>query len=144
MFIHLTSKVIHLTHFRHAVLTFIMPYSLVSRCTHFYHAVLTCVTPYSLVSRRTHFCLYSGNCTAGYYCPLGMSVPNPHLCNVGHYCPEHSASSVLCPSGWYQPQAGQSVCLICPEGYYCDNSGGVVTIGDSIKCSIGYYCPSGK
>ena len=86
----------------------------------------------------------SGNCTAGYYCPASSAMPNPHSCDIGHYCPEHSEASILCPSGWYQPSAGQSVCLPCPESYYCDNSGGVVAISDAIKCPMGYYCPEGN
>ena len=72
-----------------------------------------------------------------------MSVPNPYLCDIGHYCPEHSFNSTLCPSGWYQPLAGQATCLPCSDSYYCDNSLGVVEIEDSIKCPQGYYCPQG-
>lgn len=69
---------------------------------------------------------------------------NPRLCSVGHYCPEHSAAPVICPSGWFQENQGQSSCDLCPAGYYCDNSYGVVLINDTIKCPEGHYCPPGE
>ena len=90
------------------------------------------------------FIIILGGCTAGYYCPTGESTANRLACIIGHYCPANSSNPILCASGEYQDQTGQSSCKTCPGGYYCDNSGGVVTINSSISCPTGYYCPPGK
>ena len=65
-------------------------------------------------------------------------------CTVGHYCPEHTSTPILCPSGFFQDETGQWDCKFCPEGYFCDSSTGVVVVNDTIKCLEGYYCPEGK
>ena len=98
----------------------------------------------SILSTTTIFMIFSGNCSAGFYCPEGEITPNRLPCTIGHYCPEGSSTPILCNSGEYQDQTQQSMCKTCPGGYYCDNSLGVVTINSSITCPTGYYCPAGK
>jgi len=36
----------------------------------------------------------TGKCTAGYYCPGGMTTPTPSAngCDYGYYCPAGSAT----------------------------------------------------
>ena len=63
---------------------------------------------------------------------------------MGHYCLEQSLAPRLCPSGYYQDEAGRWDCKLCPQGYYCDNSQGLVYVNETIKCPAGYYCPEGE
>ena len=95
-------------------------------------------------------------CDEGWYCPEGMTVPQPpgKKCLAGHQCPRGSAHQVACLSGTYQPLPGRGACLVCPAGQYCDrseaiaekqsgvneSSHGVVTPKD---CPAGFYCPNG-
>ena len=95
-------------------------------------------------------------CDAGWYCPEGMTTPQPpsYQCLAGHKCPRGSPDQMPCPSGSYQPNVGEAACLECPSGMYCDQneaiselqsgvaapSHGVVTPKD---CPAGFYCPNG-
>ena len=74
----------------------------------------------------------AGNCTAGHYCTLSSTQPNPisqafgDYCLAGHYCPTGTGTPVPCPSGTYLPDTGRASdldCLDCPGGYYCDSAG---------------------
>lgn len=95
-------------------------------------------------------------CDVGWYCPEGMIVAQPpgKQCLAGHKCPRGSPDQTPCPSGYYQPLAGQGDCIECPAGSYCDQneaiaelqsgagapSHGVVTVK---VCPAGFYCPNG-
>ena len=61
-------------------------------------------------------------CNDGYFCPGGQDSPTPisFVCSPGHFCQNGSSNQTGCPAGQYQPEWGQSHCLVCPEGYYCD------------------------
>lgn len=97
-----------------------------------------------------------GACDAGWFCPEGMTQPQPlgKQCLAGHSCPLGSPVQTPCPSGWYQPIVGQAACIVCPAGSYCDQneaiaeeqsgagkpSHGVVT---PKLCPAGFFCPNG-
>ena len=85
----------------------------------------------------------TGLCSAGYYCPGGMSVPSDvnYICPSGHYCPEGSAAPLECDEGTYQNNEGQSVCSMCQAGFYCPLK--ALTSFIDYSCPAGYYCPSG-
>lgn len=57
------------------------------------------------------------NCSAGYYCPFGMTVADPvqYLCPAGFQCPEGSIYPKTCEAGYYQPTTGNGNCSDCPE-----------------------------
>lgn len=80
----------------------------------------------------------TGNCSAGYYCPIGQTVSSPpeFVCPEGFYCPEGYSSPQSCPGGTYQPGKGESSCYICPEGFFCTQNTSVPSI-----CPLKYYCP---
>eukprot|EP01012_Entosiphon_sulcatum_P020572 TRINITY_DN2549_c0_g1_i18.p1 TRINITY_DN2549_c0_g1~~TRINITY_DN2549_c0_g1_i18.p1 ORF type:complete len:7257 (+),score=712.60 TRINITY_DN2549_c0_g1_i18:702-21773(+) len=61
----------------------------------------------------------TGDCFAGFYCPMGTAFPTLK-CPFGYYCPNGSSVPLNCPSGTFQDITGQSTCKACPEGYYCD------------------------
>ena len=99
--------------------------------------------------------LPNGYCDVGWYCPEGMTVPQPpgYQCLAGHQCPLGSPVQTPCESGFYQPLPERGECLDCPAGYYCDRneaiaeeqsgvgepSHGVVNPKD---CPMGFYCPN--
>ena len=73
--------------------------------------------------------LTSGNCEAGYYCPIGdpqtSKNPRKYVCPPGSYCPEGSTTPTSCPAGTYSPSLGGSLsshCLACPAGLVCSGS----------------------
>ena len=91
----------------------------------------------------------TGNCSAGYYCPSGQSVPQPlaYICPVGDYCPEGSPQPLFCPRGTYNFLEGMDSCEVCLARYYCDpteasadNTSGIY---DPVPCPAGHYCPAG-
>lgn len=100
--------------------------------------------------------LPNGDCDEGWFCPEGMTKPQPdgNRCLAGHKCPVGSPQQTPCASGTYQPLPEQGECLDCPAGKYCDqneaidelqsganaSSHGVVTPKD---CLAGFYCPNG-
>ena len=72
----------------------------------------------------------TGDCAAGYKCPLGTNATSPtpkdSLCDQGRYCKEGTTGEGdLCPPGFYCPQNGMTpddvadsndmfkVCLLC-------------------------------
>ncbi|PIK41162.1 hypothetical protein BSL78_21986 [Apostichopus japonicus] len=93
----------------------------------------------------------SGLCDPGYYCHLRATVPNPNdgnvtgdECPLGAYCPEGSASPLLCDAGYFLNSTHndeESDCLPCTAGYYCAGSGNPEPTD---VCQAGYYCPPGQ
>lgn len=100
--------------------------------------------------------LPDGPCDLGWFCPEGMTVPQPpgNRCLAGHACPQGSPQQTACVSGSYQLLPEKGECFVCPGGSYCDQneavaelqsglsapSHGVVTPKD---CPAGFYCPNG-
>lgn len=89
-----------------------------------------------------------GNCSAGYYCPLGTASPTkfpcpsgtytsktwlfePSQCDdcpPGYYCPAGSVDPIPCKPGSYTslnktqsvgPGTAWPSCITCPAGYFC-------------------------
>lgn len=97
----------------------------------------------------------AGYCDEGWFCPEGMTQPQPpgNQCLAGHSCPQGSPAQTPCSSGFYQPNIGKGSCLPCPSGSYCDQneaiaekqsgsgkpSHGVVT---PKVCPAGFFCPN--
>ncbi|CAH1793634.1 unnamed protein product [Owenia fusiformis] len=52
----------------------------------------------------------TGSCDAGYYCPVGSTVPNPvdTICPTGTFCPQGSGAPTACPAGYYCPKGKPS------------------------------------
>ena len=108
---------------------------------------------------------YTGDCSPGYFCTVGVDTPTPSgyntsdsllvngneiclfvgqlgiggVCPVGHYCPSSTAIPIPCPAGYYADQTRLSDCLPCPAGYFC-----LIGTTDFIEnpCREGYYCPN--
>ena len=93
----------------------------------------------------------TGNCSAGYYCPLGSftsigeTVYSPyHICPPGSYCPKGSGRPISCPKGTYNPSTGvmsEINCINCLGGQYCLTANLTSPTG---VCEEGYYCKSGS
>ena len=106
------------------------------------------------------FVVVSGNCSAGYYCVSGASVPAPRLssdvgsstltetggdiCPIGHYCLAGSSAPTRCPIGTFSGSLGLTKvkeCLLCTTGMICPLTGTTVP---SIPCEMGFFCPAGR
>jgi hypothetical protein len=103
----------------------------------------------------------SGECAAGYYCPVGSSQSDEHPCGgVSVYCPPGSGSPVNVETGRYTvPESvsvftrqGSSVCQAgeyCVGGvrYLCDGGTYSTVVGRSTACvdpcPAGYFCGNG-
>lgn len=93
----------------------------------------------------------TGNCSAGYYCPLssldsvGQTIYRvSHICPPGSYCPSGSGYPASCPKGTYNPVPGLMTlfdCVSCLGGKYCLTANLTSPSGD---CDEGYYCKSGS
>ncbi|XP_071958404.1 uncharacterized protein [Antedon mediterranea] len=88
-------------------------------------------------------------CSAGHYCKLGATSPNPtnetfgYLCPVGHYCLEGTPVPATCDAGTYNPLEGQDEaddCESCDGGFYCKFEG---QANVTAQCYAGYYCSEG-
>jgi len=109
-----------------------------------------------LVGQTASTC--SGQCTAGYFCPLGSisptqggcpegyycpaGTPNPVICPRGHFCPFQSVAPLKCPIGTYNSLTGKpsmTDCMPCTPGGYCDVTG----LPEPKPCPLGNYCPTG-
>ena len=85
----------------------------------------------------------TGNCSAGYYCQVGVNMAEPTgnhtgvggICPSGYFCPTGSVIPQGCPAGYYTELDNQPECTECPEGYYCLEN--ATTYLDTI-------CPAGK
>lgn len=60
------------------------------------------------------------------------------LCPLGYYCPNAGLySPILCDAGKYCPSQGLTAGIACPGGFYCQSGSFNPTI-----CPIGSYCPA--
>ena len=104
----------------------------------------------------------SGQCSAGYYCPVaGMTSPTAYPCgNATVYCLAGSTAPTPVQTGYYSTAfvtnaTTATVQVQCAAGSYC--SGGVSypcpggTFGTTVGatscggvCPAGYYCPPGS
>ena len=69
----------------------------------------------------------TGPCTAGYYCTLSATRPDPQNdatggdCPVGHYCPDGTGVPETCPPGYFSNATGNTDftgCKLCTEGMF--------------------------
>ena len=68
----------------------------------------------------------SGECWAGYFCPLGSKLATAKDCPPGQYCINGSSEAEDCPIGTYRNMTkGKSLddCFVCPGGQYCQTKG---------------------
>lgn len=85
------------------------------------------------------------NCTAGYYCVLGVHTAYLIDCPVGHYCEEGLTEPEPCPVGTYNSRTNRKEeedCLTCPRGTSCDVEG--IYNYMHHMCPPGHYCPEGR
>ena len=73
---------------------------------------------YVIIIKGSGRALPNGPCDVGWFCPPGMTEPQPtgNRCLPGHQCPLGSASQTPCYSGTYQPDPGMGFCFECPAG----------------------------
>ena len=89
----------------------------------------------------------TGICSAGFFCSLGVDVPNPSgdhtgeggVCPPGSFCVEGSTSPTPCLAGFYNQFSGQSSCTLCPSGYYCPQNSSDF---ETNPCPGGHFCPA--
>ena len=90
------------------------------------------------------------NCSAGYYCNLGSTTPNPlsssagDECPRGYYCPAGTPAAIPCDPGTFvdsKASKNKSFCKPCTAGKFCNGSGLPVPVGD---CDPGFSCPPGQ
>ena len=85
-------------------------------------------------------------CLAGFRCISGATIPNPndtvsgYMCTPGYYCPTGTSVDIVCARGYYNPNYGQSSCILCPAGKLCGSTG----MATYINCTTGSYCPAGS
>ncbi|CDI84633.1 hypothetical protein, conserved [Eimeria praecox] len=97
------------------------------------------------------YCGISGDkapCDAGFICYGGALTARPTdtktgaVCAVGHYCPQGTTNSRVCPIGTYGPTKGLTkTCDPCPAGFLCNQEG--LTAPPNTYCPVGNYCPDG-
>ena len=86
-------------------------------------------------------------CTAGYAC-IGYKTIKPFVeCTIGYYCPEGSTVPIetACPPGTVGTMYGAystTQCERCPPGFYCGYATNYVS-NPPVACPAGYYCPIG-
>jgi hypothetical protein len=78
----------------------------------------------------------SGLCAAGYYCTGNASSPFQFIAPNGTFTKEGFDAPQLCSRGSYQPQRGQSSCIVCPPGFYCPRIG----MDQALLCDSGGWC----
>ncbi len=76
----------------------------------------------------------TGDCLAGYYCPLKSTVQDQIPADPGYYTLTGSSMQTICPVGTYNPFTAQKQCTPCRAGFFCDEEG----MSDQI-----YDCPQG-
>ncbi len=80
---------------------------------------------------------FTPNCTPGYY-----SISNTSGCiaaDPGHYSASDLGYQIPCPAGTYQPNSGQSSCLVVDSGYYADVNSSATY---QLPCPAGTYNPN--
>ncbi len=102
----------------------------------------------------------SGECTSGYYCPVGTK--EPIICEPGFYCDDGKVKR-QCPAGSYGATYGLTYAICsgeCTPGYYCEigststrsmpcpagrygSDSGLKNSNCTALCPAGYYCPVG-
>ncbi|OAF63761.1 hypothetical protein A3Q56_08531, partial [Intoshia linei] len=80
------------------------------------------------------------DCSAGYYCTGGATVPTQFESQPGHFSLAGAFHQTPCSPGQYQPAKLSSKCLTCTQGYFC---AGVGTFLPKIS-PIGFYAPLGS
>jgi hypothetical protein len=88
----------------------------------------------------------SGNCSAGYACPVGSTNGTVAICSAGRYSAGAAAACVACSAGRYGSTAGLQTAECsapCPSGRFGSTAGATTDVcsGD---CDAGYTCPSGS
>jgi hypothetical protein len=88
----------------------------------------------------------SGNCTAGYICPMGSINATGFVCSVGKYSAGGVGSCSNCSAGRFGnssglPSAGCSG--LCPAGRFGSTSGMSAPLCEG-ACTAGYACPAGS
>ena len=86
---------------------------------------------------------YSGKCSEGFYCPVGVDSPTPSMykCQPRYYCPNGSSSMINCTGGNYcQTSMLSSPTGECFPGYYCP----INSLNPNERvCPPGYFCGKG-
>ena len=78
----------------------------------------------------------TGECWGGYYCPGRSPTPMQNITDPGHFSKNGSRTQDACQAGEYQPNHGQSSCLMCEAGYYCDQE----KMTEMKVCPVGHFC----
>ena len=85
----------------------------------------------------------SANCSSGFICIGGASVPTPldnvtgYPCPAGSFCLSGHVLPTLCPVGTFANQTGLGACFNCPSRHVCPNHGTVYPL----PCPKGRFCP---
>ena len=91
----------------------------------------------------------TAQCTEGYLCISGASIPTPtdgatgSLCPAGGYCPQGATAAQPCPQGKFNNFEGSRTdaeCNPCTPGKYCTGTNSPTPDGD---CDEGYWCEEG-
>lgn len=94
----------------------------------------------------------SGNCSMGYYCPLGSFRSDQFACPSGTYSNQTNLAAAeecdICPKGHYCPSASNTP-TPCPGGSYAAlegsiDSGTALSWPSCISCPPGYSCVEGS
>ena len=88
----------------------------------------------------------SGNCTAGWYCPIGSSNTTQIVCPAGQYSVTGSSVCTLCAAGQYGNTTGLPTAACsgpCNAGTYGGSLGLTISSCNG-SCAAGYYCPPGS
>jgi hypothetical protein len=88
----------------------------------------------------------SGNCSAGYACPVGSTNATASICPVGKFSVSGSGACTNCSAGRYGSTTGLTSANCsnnCTAGAY-GNMSGLSNPGCSGQCPAGYACPAGS
>lgn len=82
----------------------------------------------------------TGDCTAGFYCEAGSTIPTAIAADKGYFSETGASEQIPCKAGYYNPLPAQSACVPCLEGYYSSEG----QAEDITECPTGNYCPTGS
>ncbi len=88
----------------------------------------------------------SGNCTAGFTCPLGSISDTVSVCPVGQFSNPGASTCSGCAAGQYGATAAMNTSgctAACPAGTF-GSASGLSTSACSGNCTAGYACPAGS